>query len=84
MRYGGNTIPCPDVSECGFHNTCAGQREEWEDQLDELAATIRRTALQLSARRRAAAAALRTAVEGCLKELAMGGSRFDVRIGEHA
>lgn len=42
---------------------------------------LRCTALSLSLRRRATAAALRSAVEGCLRELAMGGSRFDVRIG---
>lgn len=31
--------------------------------------------------RRAAAGQLRKAVEGCLADLAMAGSRFDVRIG---
>jgi hypothetical protein len=35
----------------------------------------------LSGRRRAAAGHLRVAVESCLGELAMAGSRFDVRIG---
>ena len=35
----------------------------------------------LSRRRRAAAGHLRVAVESCLAELAMAGSRFDVRIG---
>ncbi|EFJ47154.1 hypothetical protein VOLCADRAFT_117930 [Volvox carteri f. nagariensis] len=58
-----------------------GQREEWEAQLGVLVDEIRTTALQLSSCRRAAAAALRSAVESCLRELAMGGSRFDVRIG---
>ncbi|KAG2496383.1 hypothetical protein HYH03_005611 [Edaphochlamys debaryana] len=58
-----------------------GQRDDWEAQLAAAADEIRRLALELSVRRRAAAAALRGAVEGCLRELAMGGSRFDVRIG---
>ncbi|GLI67135.1 hypothetical protein VaNZ11_011345 [Volvox africanus] len=58
-----------------------GQRAEWEAQLEALVSELRNTALQLSSRRRAAAAALRSAVEGCLRDLAMGGSRFDVRIG---
>ncbi|GIL84863.1 hypothetical protein Vretifemale_13442 [Volvox reticuliferus] len=58
-----------------------GQRPEWEAQLETLVSDIRGTALLLSSRRRAAAAALRSAVEGCLRDLAMGGSRFDVRIG---
>lgn len=35
----------------------------------------------LSKRRRAAAGQLRVAVENCLADLAMAGSRFDVRIG---
>ncbi|GLC69764.1 hypothetical protein PLESTF_000877600 [Pleodorina starrii] len=58
-----------------------GQREDWEAQLESLVGDVRATALQLSSRRRAAAASLRGAVESCLRELAMGGSRFDVRIG---
>ncbi|GIL53523.1 hypothetical protein Vafri_9112 [Volvox africanus] len=58
-----------------------GQRAEWEAQLEAVVSELRSTALQLSSRRRAAAAALRSAVEGCLRDLAMGGSRFDVRIG---
>lgn len=35
----------------------------------------------LSAQRRAAAGQLRVAAEACLADLAMAGSRFDVRIG---
>lgn len=35
----------------------------------------------LSKQRRAAAGQLRVAVESCLADLAMAGSRFDVRIG---
>jgi DNA repair ATPase RecN len=41
-------------------------------------------ALELSAARRGASSHLRTAVEGCLAELAMAQSRFDVRIGWEA
>jgi hypothetical protein len=40
-----------------------------------------RIAIDLSAARRVASTHLRHAVEGCLKELAMEQSRFDVRIG---
>lgn len=46
----------------------------------EIEEELRVDGLQLSARRRAAAVALRAAVEACLRQLAMGGSRFDVRI----
>ena len=38
-------------------------------------------AAALSGRRRAAAGQLRVQVEACLADLAMKGSRFDVRIG---
>ncbi|GFR51418.1 hypothetical protein Agub_g13706 [Astrephomene gubernaculifera] len=61
-----------------------GHREEWEAELDDLVPQLRSTALHLSRRRRAAAARLRVAVESCLRDLAMGGSRFDVRIGWQA
>lgn len=37
-------------------------------------------ALQLSRRRQAAAGQLRVSTESCLRDLAMGGSRFDVRV----
>jgi DNA repair ATPase RecN len=38
-------------------------------------------ALELSTSRRSASSHLRTAVEACLRQLAMEQSRFDVRIG---
>ena len=52
----------------------------------QLKAALAQEALQLSQRRRAAAGYLRAAVESCLADLSMAGSRFDVRIGweEHA
>lgn len=59
----------------------AGQREGIEA---EAAASRRRLAAagsKLSVRRRAAAGRLRASVEACLAQLAMGGCRFDVRIG---
>ncbi|KXZ53683.1 hypothetical protein GPECTOR_6g600 [Gonium pectorale] len=87
---GGGRITCTEellaaAEECSAklaaYYEMEGQREGWEAELDELAATLRGLALQLTVRRRAAAAALRSSVEACLRELAMGGSRFDVRIG---
>ena len=50
----------------------------------ELRQALEHKALALSAARRAASSHLRVAVEGCLAELAMGQSRFDVRIGWEA
>ena len=52
----------------------------------QLKAELAQEAVQLSLRRRAAAGSLRAAVESCLADLSMAGSRFDVRIGweEHA
>ena len=52
----------------------------------QLKGQLAQDALQLSQRRRAAAGSLRAAVECCLADLSMAGSRFDVRIGweEHA
>ena len=52
----------------------------------QLKGELAREAVQLSQRRRAAASALRAAVESCLADLSMAGSRFDIRIGweEHA
>lgn len=47
----------------------------------QLKAALAQEATQLSQRRRAAAGALRAAVESCLADLSMAGSRFDVRIG---
>jgi hypothetical protein len=44
-------------------------------------AEIAASAAALSGARRAAAGQLRVAVEACLADLAMAGSRFDVRIG---
>ena len=52
----------------------------------QLKVELAQEAVQLSQRRRAAAGSLRAAVEACLADLSMAGSRFDVRIGweEHA
>ena len=63
-----------------------GKRGEVQAAVRQLKGELAHEAAQLSARRRAAAGALRAAVEGCLADLAMAGSRFDVRIGweEHA
>jgi len=44
-------------------------------------AEVAAAAAELSNARRAAAGQLRVAVEACLADLAMQGSRFDVRIG---
>ena len=65
---------------------CAGNRGEVQARVRQLKAKLAQEALQLSQRRRAAAGSLRAAVESCLADLSMAGSRFDVRIGweEHA
>lgn len=59
-----------------------------KDEKEEAAAKFReslaRAAGKLSSRRREAAGKLRVAVENCLADLAMSGSRFDVRIGWEA
>lgn len=47
----------------------------------QLKAELAQEAVQLSLRRRAAAGSLRAAVERCLADLSMAGSRFDVCIG---
>ena len=65
---------------------CTGNRGEVQARVRQLKAELAQEALQLSQRRRAAAGSLRAAVESCLADLSMAGSRFDVRIGweEHA
>ncbi len=59
----------------------AGQRGEIEAEVGRLRREAAAAAVALSRQRRAAAGHLRVAVESCLAELAMSGSRFDVRIG---
>eukprot|EP00798_Chlamydomonas_sp_ICE-L_P020777 gene20777-27601_t len=54
-----------------------GCQEDWEERLHELHALLRQDCVTLSARRRAAAGSLKASVESCLRELSMGGSRFD-------
>ena len=65
---------------------CAGNRGDVQARVRQLKSELAQEALQLSQRRRAAAGSLRAAVESCLADLSMAGSRFDVRIGweEHA
>ena len=64
----------------------AGKRGDVQATVRQLKAELAKEAAQLSQRRRAAAGSLRAAVESCLADLSMAGSRFDVRIGweEHA
>lgn len=59
----------------------AGQRGDIEAEAGRLRGEAAAAAVALSGRRRAAAGHLRMAVESCLADLAMAGSRFDVRIG---
>lgn len=56
-------------------------REGIEREVREQRSAAATAGAALSARRRAAAGQLRVAVEACLADLAMAGSRFDVRIG---
>ena len=70
---------CPCIS--GMCRANAGQREDIEAEAGRARADAVAAAVDLSCRRRAAAGHLRVAVEACLAELAMAGSRFDVRIG---
>ncbi|EIE25588.1 P-loop containing nucleoside triphosphate hydrolase protein [Coccomyxa subellipsoidea C-169] len=58
-----------------------GKREEIERTLRRMKQELAAEGTVLSKRRRAAAGQLRVAVESCLADLAMAGSRFDVRIG---
>ena len=62
------------------HQPPPGRRGEWEREAAALRAALAADCAALSAARQAAAGRLRAAVEGCLAELAMGGTRFDVRI----
>lgn len=59
----------------------AGKRGDVQATVRQLKAELAQEAVQLSQRRRAAAGSLRAAVEACLADLSMAGSRFDVRIG---
>ena len=59
----------------------AGKRGDIQARERQLKTELAQEAVQLSRRRRAAAGSLRTAVEACLADLSMAGSRFDVRIG---
>lgn len=58
----------------------SGNVAKWEAESAQLQAELSSTALELSARRQDAAGRLRAAVEHCLSDLAMAGTRFDVRI----
>ena len=55
-------------------------QEEWEEELKRVGQSLQRAVIELSHRRRAASARLGASVEGCLGELSMGRSRFDVGI----
>ncbi|CAL8460865.1 g396 [Coccomyxa elongata] len=57
-----------------------GRREELESRLRRMKQELAAEGTALSKQRRAAAGRLRVAVESCLADLAMAGSRFDVRI----
>lgn len=59
----------------------AGQQESLQQEAAAVEAELAAAGAALSQRRRAAAGHLRVAVEASLAELAMAGSRFDVRIG---
>ena len=59
-------------------------QEEWERHLEQIEGQLRRETAELSRRRRAAASRMGSAVEGCLRELSMGRSRFDVKIAWRA
>ena len=63
------------------HICVAGQREGIEKEAAGAEAELAAAGAALSLRRRGAAGHLRAAVEAQLAELAMAGSRFDVRIG---
>ena len=63
---------------------CCPWQEEWERHLEQIEGQLRREATELSRRRRAAASRMGSAVEGCLRELSMGRSRFDVKIAWRA
>ena len=62
-----------------FHEAEEHQ-EEWEARLGELTGEIRSSVIELSRRRRAAAALMGPSVQSCLAELAMSQSRFQVNI----
>ena len=55
-------------------------QEEWEEELDRVGKQLQRAVVELSLKRRAASSRLRASVEGCLGELAMGRSRFDITV----
>ena len=57
-----------------------GQRGQLEGEAQRLLLQVREQAVELSQWRREAAGQLRAAVEAVLSDLAMAGSRFDVRI----
>jgi DNA repair ATPase RecN len=57
-----------------------GQRGQLEAEAQRLLLQVREQAVELSRRRREAAGRLRAALEAVLADLAMAGSRFDVRI----
>ncbi|GAB4813044.1 hypothetical protein N2152v2_000090 [Parachlorella kessleri] len=57
-----------------------GQRDQLEAREAQLLAQVQQGAIALSERRRQAAGRLRAAVESLLGDLAMAGSRFDVRV----
>ena len=61
-----------------------GQTAKQQATLVELQEKLAEAGTRLGVRRRAAAGRLRAAVEACLSDLAMAGSRFDVRISWQA
>ncbi len=66
------------TTSCALYT--AGQQSVWEAEAAQLRKQLLADALAVSQRRQAAAGQLRLSVERCLRDLAMGGSRFDVRI----
>ena len=56
------------------------RQEEWEEELERVGKRLQWAVVELSVKRRAASSRLRASVEGCLGELAMGRSRFDIAV----
>lgn len=58
----------------------AGQLSDWKDDLNQLRSELVSEGCHISELRRSAAEKLRSGVETCLSKLAMGSSRFNVRM----
>lgn len=80
-QCGATDLACTSAAGISQMAVNPGERGSIEAEAAGLRRGVSMTAVALSGRRRAAAGHLRVAVESCLAELAMAGSRFDVRIG---